>query len=155
MTNMKEKLPLSSQVLFFPVTKMWKCSSRYILQKISTNLRCGGDESFVGLNPGINVIYSHVFRWRAILMAFHSQRCHLLNCLRRYASCHVRMSFSTSPSDICHQRTKYRAVTQREILLNYSEIRLYLPFSDWFGSKSIGKWLKNNLITSLFLCVYN
>ena len=35
------------------------------------------------------------------------------------------------------------AYTQRnlfEILLNQPEIRLYLPFSDWFGSKLIGKW---------------
>ena len=32
-----------------------------------------------------------------------------------------------------------------EILLNYTKIRLYLPFSDWFGSKQTSFWFQINL----------
>ena len=31
-----------------------------------------------------------------------------------------------------------------EILLNQTEIRLYLPFSDWFGTKSTSIWIQIN-----------
>ena len=44
-------------------------------------------------------------------------------------------------------RPLQRANTQRnifKILLNQPEIRLYLPFSDWFGTKRTSVWLKIN-----------
>ena len=39
------------------------------------------------------------------------------------------------------------AYTQRNLfgsLLNETEIRLYLPFSDWFGAKRTSVWFKSN-----------
>jgi len=41
----------------------------------------------------------------------------------------------------------WRLITQRnlfEILLNQTEIRLYSPFSDWFGTKRISVWFQIN-----------
>ena len=35
--------------------------------------------------------------------------------------------------------------THREILLNKTEIRLYLPFWDWFGSKRTSVWIQINM----------
>ena len=34
--------------------------------------------------------------------------------------------------------------THREILLNQTDIRLYLPFSDWFESKRTSVWIQMN-----------
>ena len=39
-------------------------------------------------------------------------------------------------------RRKYTQRNIFEVLLNQPEIRLYLPFSDWFGSKRTSVWIK-------------
>ena len=39
---------------------------------------------------------------------------------------------------------KYTQRNFSEVLLNQLEIRLYLPFSDWFGSKRMSVWIQIN-----------
>ena len=49
--------------------------------------------------------------------------------------------------NIFPQRPGATPYTQRnlfEILLNQTEIRLYLPFSDWFGTKLTSVWFQIN-----------
>ena len=41
-------------------------------------------------------------------------------------------------------RCKYTHRNLFQILLNQPEIRLYLPFSDWFGSKRMSVWFQFN-----------
>ena len=52
----------------------------------------------------------------------------------------------------------WEAYTQRnifEFLLNQPEIRLYLPFSDWFGSKRTSVWIKiiRKMVTTIWFQV--
>ena len=41
-----------------------------------------------------------------------------------------------------HLRSRYTQRIFFEILLNQSEMRLYLPFSDWFGFKQTSVWIQ-------------
>ena len=46
--------------------------------------------------------------------------------------------------EILFHRSKYTQRNHFEILLNQTNIRLYLPFSDWFGTKRMSVWFVSN-----------
>ena len=59
----------------------------------------------------------------------------------RFQKYHILIQKSASGTKIrCWLHSAYTQRNYSEVLLNQPEIRLYLPFSDWFWSKSIGKW---------------
>ena len=60
------------------------------------------------------------------------QKCH--NALQNIANIYIYINAVY----ICRERNIF------EIFLNQTEIRLYLPFSDWFGSKRMSVWFQIN-----------
>ena len=86
---------------------------------------------FIEINSFISLIFCNIWRWNyGIIIVVNVetnniQQWHSEAMLRKLQKCTHRIFFF-------------------EILLNQTEIKLYLPFSDWFGTKRTSVWFQIN-----------
>ena len=136
--------------------EMYQCTS-IPMTRFNVSLMLQNFYHFKLINPSWNVVLSarnSILSVRKITNFISSQ--YFQSCANRIAKSSVELHsknwffewFSTKensfwcvfwPISVCEHM-----ITQRnlfEILLNHSEIRLYLPFSDWFEIKQISIYL--------------